>query len=826
MKNNTKSIIGFQSIQHHFIKFESSLILVLFFLLLSFPGVSQYSINGKIEDANHSGVPFANVLLLNKTDSALIKGAVTDGEGHYTLSKVSSGNYFIESYMIGYAKSYTSEIKFGAQQELTLENIILSVDTRKLDEVVIKADKPLYEMEMGKMIVNVQSSITSSGQSVIDVLEKSPGILVNRQSNTFSLGGKDGVIVLMNGKRSRMPMEAVYQMLEGLNAGDIDKIEIMTVPPAKYDADGDAGFINIVMKKAAGVGTNCTVMTNLGYGSGPIVAASLNLSHQAKKFSLFGNYSYNSVTAEQLLNMNRETTTDTQNTISSSESDREANPISHNYRFGMDYFLSSNTIVGGLISGYDSQFKINSYTHSFFDYSVSPDTLVEMERQGNNHWRNLMGNINIQHTFEKGQVLNANLDYLWYDNDNPGYYINDYYDEEGMFLRREENRLSKLTPINMWVAKLDYAMHIGGSVTFESGIKGTWSDLINDVVFEEKKEDDWFVNESYSNYAELTEDILAAFSSLKIEINEHTNLNAGLRFEHTTTKLNTLDEVGVVDRKYGDFFPTLYLARKINDNNLIQFSYGRRITRPTFNDMSPFVLLIDPYTIYTGNTDILPAYTNSIKTDYAYKSLIVLLQYSHDKNAILRHQLQLNPETNIMYIIGDNIDRRETLSSTITMPFGITDWWEMQNNFSANWQLIETEMDEGMYSRSQYGYQINTTQTFRLPKKVTLELSGFYISPVIIGYVNKLSKSFVNFGIQKEFDNDMTLRLACNDIFEKNQTRRETDDSAPFYYSMLYKPDKRIFTLSYTRKFGNKKIKGERKRSVGSAAEQKRVKKN
>jgi len=783
---------------------------------------AQYSINGRIIDTYDYGVAFANVLLLNKTDSTLIKGTVTDADGYYTLSNFGKGNYIIESYMVGFSKAYTSVIQVDEQENLSVEPIILSEVTQELDEVVIKASKPLYEMEMGKMVVNVSSSITSSGQTVIDVLEKSPGIFVNRQNGSFSIGGKDGVIILINGKRSRMDITAVFQMLEGINAGDIEKIEIMSVPPANYDADGDAGFINIVMKKEAGTGTNGSAMINLGYGSGPRAGASLNLSHQAKKLSLYGNYSYNYVESNQLWNDYRQVFNDAESINSSREADRDAERSTHNYRFGLDYYLSKNTILSGLLSGYNNRFQMNSFTNSSFVYSVSPDTLIEIETGEINHWKHLMGNVNLQHTFGKGQVLNANLDYLRYDNENPSYYNNNYYDEDGLFIRTENYRISKDTPINIWVAKIDYSMNISEASTLETGIKGTFSDLINDIVLEEEIGEDWILNDSVSSYADLSENILAAFSSLKINFNERTTLNAGLRYEYTTTYLSTLEEEGVVDRKYGDLFPTLYLSRKIDENNLIQLSYGRRITRPTFNQMAPWVLFGDPYTFFTGNANIRPTYTNSVKGDYSYKSYIFSLQYSHDKDPILRFQPQLDPETNILVWTTDNIDRRETVSYTITFPFQVYDWWEMQNNFSGNWQLIASETDEETYKRSQFGYQFNTTQTFKLPKKFTLELSGFYMSPVINGYFNWLARGFVNLGIQKELNSNGTLRFSINDIFETTQFRWKADENAPFSFEGNIKFDKRVYSLTYTQKFGNNKIK-TRKRSVGSEEEMRRV---
>ncbi|MDF9798512.1 hypothetical protein OKW21_003775 [Catalinimonas alkaloidigena] len=787
-------------------------------------GYSQSSIRGSIYNDQQNGLAYANVLLRNQADSVLIKGAVSDENGHFSLVDVPNGNYFIEYYMIGYTKTYSNPLKIQKKDQLSVGIITLAEDTQELDEVVIKATKPLYEMKMGKMVINVQSSITSAGLSAIDILERSPGVFVNRQNNVFSINSKDGVIVLMNGKRSRMPMEAVYQMLAGMNAGDIEKIEIMTVPPAKYDADGDAGFINIIMKKGNGVaGTHGTFTGSLGHSSGKLANTSINLNHQGRRLSVYANYSLNYTEQLQRWRNRRESENETESVSALNISNRNTERRAHNYQFGFDYLLGTNTIFSGLMSGYSNRFQMEALTYSSFVYAQSTDTLVDLIMLETNQWKHLMGNINLQHTFSQGQVLNANLDYLTYNNANPSHYSNEFYTAEGSFVREEENRISKDTPIDIWVAKIDYSMNIGSSITLESGIKGTFSHLINDVAFEEKEERNWIKEPAYSSNADLTEDILAAFSSLKIDIDDATTLQAGLRYEHTKTYLESLGEGELIARNYGNLFPSLFVSRKLSKDHVLQFSYGRRITRPTFNEMAPFVVFLDPYTFFSGNANILPTFTHNLKADYAYKSFMFSLQYSMDKNVIMRFQPQIDQETNMLIFVSDNIDRRNTFAVTFTLPFPLTPWWEVENNLTANWQMIDTELNGEYYQRAQKGFQANTTHTFQLPAKFTLELAGNYSSPVINGYFNWLARGFVNLGIQKKFNNNGSLRFSCNDIFETTQFRWKTHDSAAFVLDGRMKFDKRQFIITYTQKFGNNKVKGARQRAGASAEEQHRV---
>ncbi|MCC5929209.1 MAG: TonB-dependent receptor [Cyclobacteriaceae bacterium] len=800
------------------------LLLPLLFFLLVTTAFSQGVIQGKVYDSQAKGISYASVLLRNEPDSSMIKGAISDESGTYIFTDIPKGEYFVEVTMLGYAKSYSGAFNFLGKEKGDVAAILLHEEGQKLDEVTVTATRPFFELEQGKMVVNVASSITAAGLSVIDVLDRSPGVMVNRQSNSLSVLGKNGVVILMNGQRFRMPVEAAYQMLAGLNSSDVEKIEIITVPPANYDADGDAGFINIVMKKDnAMIGTNGSLTIGQGYGSGYNGNMSLNLNHQGPKFSWFGILSSTYVDQVAEWEAFRGNNNGFEDIGIDTYTDRFSNRKSINYQAGFDYKLSTNTIFSGLVSGYNNRWEMDAPNITRSNYSISLDTLFRMTTVEVNRWSHIMGNINLQHTFKNGQVLSTNVDYLTYRNSNPSWYNLINYNESNDLIGSEEFRITKVTPIDIWVTDLNHSMMIGKSIAVESGLRATFSQFTNTVVFEEKLKSDWLVDTKFTNDGLLNEDILAAFSTAKIEFDQKTSLNAGLRYENTKTNLTTVSGEKIVDRHYGDFFPSAFLSRKINDDNLLQVSYGRRITRPTFNDMAPFVFFSDPFTFFAGNENILPTYTNTFKTDFSHKSLIFTVQYSSDKNLIAAFQPTLDEEANTMFLRTENIDQSQTVSMMVAFPLKVTSWWESQNNFTANYQKINSNLNDEMYEVDQKGLQMVLTNTFTLPKNYTIELMGYYMSPVIFGYYKALSRGFVNLGIQKDFEKAGVLRLSCNDIFETTQLRWRSFEGADLDIRGRLKFEKRVFMATYTYKFGNSKIKGTRDRKVGSQEEQRRV---
>ncbi|RPA68638.1 hypothetical protein EF405_08640 [Cyclobacteriaceae bacterium YHN15] len=795
-------------------------------LLLSIvsQGFSQGIIQGKVHDAQAKEMSYANVLLWNKPDSSMVKGVISDESGNYIFSEIPKGEYFVEVHILGYAKTHSPVFSFLGTEKNNLPTLILVQEDQNLEEVTVVATRPFFELEQGKMVVNVANSISAAGLSVIDVLDRSPGVMVNRQSNSLSILGKNGVVILMNGHRFRMPIEAAYQMLAGLNSSDVEKIEIITVPPANYDADGDAGFINIVMKKDnAMIGTNGILTIGQGYGSGYNGNMSFSLNHQGPKFSWFGILSATYVDQVAEWEAFRGNNNGFEDIGIATDTDRFSTRKSINYQAGFDYKLSSKTILSGLVSGYNNRWDLTAPNTTKSNYSISPDTLIRMTTVEINKWSHIMGNINLQHTFQNGQVISTNVDYLTYKNSNPSWYTIMNYNESNDLISSEEFRITKDTPIDLWVTDLNHSMKIGKSVSLESGLRATFSKFTNTVVFEEKLGSEWLIDPKFTNDGLLNEDILAAFSTAKIEFDEKTTLNAGLRYENTKTNLTTVSGEKIVDRHYGDFFPTAFLSRKINADNLVQVSYGRRITRPTFNQMAPFVFFSDPFTFFAGNENILPTYTNTFKTDYSYKSMIFFVQYSLDKNVIASFQPTLDEETNTVFLRTENLDQSETVSMMVAFPLKVASWWETQNNFTANYQRVNSELNGEIYEVDQKGIQVVLTNTFTLPKKYTIELMGYYISPTINGYFNWLSRGFVNLGIQKEFEKSGTLRVSCNDIFETSQMRWRSFEGADLEFSGRFKFEKRVFMATYTYKFGNSKIKGTRNRKVGSQEEQRRV---
>ena len=805
-----------------------SLLVIGLIFLVPVGGIkAQAGISGKVSDETHQPVSYANVLLLSAADSLLVKGGISGDDGSFTINGISPGVYVLKIMMVGYADhdsdAFTIESAGGTKD---FGEMVLHEDVVLMDEVQVVARKTLFEQKIDRMVVNVASSITLSGTNVLDVLERSPGVIVNRQSKTISVSGKSGVVVMINGRINYMPAEAVSQLLEGMSSDNVEKIEIITTPPAGLDAEGNAGYINIVLKKNIGDGFNGGYSLGAGYGKGAVGNASINFNYRKGKANLFGGYSYLHEAQDQVFDFYRSIPLDGEQVETRTISDRFPVRNNHMANLGLDYQVSDKFIIGGLLSGYNTKWDMDATNVARLSSDGVLDTIITVENVELNQWKNLGGNINLQYTFAPGKKLSLDGDYLSYLDNNPTQYNNHYEDGEGNFLFENYTRSSKMTPITIRVGKVDYISPVGENIKLETGIKATFSSFTNDVGVEYS--DDglaWVEDPALTAKYSLEEQIAAAYISIAAPIDEKTDIKAGLRYEYTDSNLGSEEEQDIVDRQFGEWFPTFYLSRRLNENNTVNFNYSKRITRPTFNDMAPFVIFLDPYTFFSGNPSVQPAISNNFELGYTYKSVLVSLKYGIEDSTIANFQSTIIEGTNKQLLYSENLKQMKVLSLTFSIPVTPVKWWNMYYNFGGVLQEAQKYDELGLQTYDSGNFNIYTSQTFTLPKSFTLELTGLYVSGGLFGIFQMKPFGSVNLGLQKKFGDDGgNLRLGMDNIFNTMNYRDELNlEEQQEYYAAELQFSQPTIKLTYTRNFGNQKVKGARARETGAEEERKRV---
>lgn len=785
---------------------------------------AQSQIRGVVADVQKKPIANANVSLLNSIDSTIISETVADQEGAYVFRGLLLGTYKLKITAVGYEHLISAAYTIvSAQDDVNAGFLLMTPKRDEMHEVVVRAKKPLFEQKIDRTIVNVRSGITSAGTNVLDVLERSPGISVNRQNGTISMAGKDGVLVMINGKISYMPLNAVIQMLAGMNAANVDKIELITTPPANYDAEGNAGFINIVTVSNPDQGMNGSITGTLGYGKGERAAGSGNFNYRKDRFNLFGDYSFSLDKMDQVFSYFRKAQQDGNILQNATISDRNTSQRNHLARLGFDYQLSRRTSLAGLAGMYDNKWSMDAINNNATFLNGVKDSAMKIANDEINHWKHYMGNISIQHQFTENQKITANIDYLYYHDNNPVNYFTNVFEKSGELVSSEQSRSGKETPIRIWVGSIDYARKFNARVRMEAGVKGSSSNFENNVLIENFVQGQWFTDPSLSAEHVLNEDIAAAFTSFNINPDSKTEVKAGLRYEYTNSELADATGKTLVDRNFGKLFPSVFVTRKFDKNHSIGLSYSRRITRPTFNDMAPFVIFIDPNTFYSGNPALKPAIGDIIKADYTYKKYLLSFAYSHTHDAIARYQTRIDPATNKQIFASENFNNVKSISITVSFPVSISNWWTMQNNAVASWQQVTSDVDDQKLQLKQKTIRINSAQTFTLPADFSVELSGFYQTESMFGTAKLEPYGMINAGVQKKLGKGK-LRFGIDDIF--NSMIWETSVRIPeqnLDAITNYKFTQRVFKLTYTRTFGNDKLKEKRSRTTGSEDERGRV---
>ncbi|WP_428660447.1 TonB-dependent receptor domain-containing protein [Runella sp.] len=796
--------------------------LVAAMLLLSTALFAQSPVRGKVsgEIREKSGkpLPFATVLLLKAKDSTLVKGAITSETGYYEVENVAEGRYLIAANMIGYQKTYSSPFDISATAAIVQVPVIqVNESTQTLQEVKVIAKKPFVEQQIDRMVVNVENSIVSAGGTALEVLEKAPGVTIDRQNDRLQLKGRQGVMVMIDGKLQQISMQDLMNMLQSMPSDNVEKIELITNPPAKYDAAGNTGLINIVLKKNKNFGTNGNYTLGAGVGVYEKLNASLGLNHRNAKINSFGNVSLFHARFKNTQSIDRTIAYKDQITYLDQNSPRVGNPQNLSFRAGLDFFVSKKTTIGVLASGFLNQFKMNGISSTdFLDKNLALTGRFATDAYNYNKLNNYTGNLNLKHDFGKGRELSADADYSYFDG-NSGNDLNTiYYDPKDAITNKDIVRNVMPSTIGIAAAKVDYIQPLKKG-KFEAGAKSSIVNSDNDMRFETQIDNQWILDPSRSNRFKYKENINAAYTNFSTKLDKRTQLQLGVRVEHTHSQGNSVTLNSIVDRNYVNLFPSVFVSRQLDTNNVLNVSYSRRIDRPNYRNLNPFQFFLDPLTFQQGNPNLRPQFTNSFQVTHVFKGMFsTTLGYSRINDVIADQIPKQIPAENKTYVTTENLDHQDSYNVTFSIPVTIKKWWTMQNNVSAFYNRYRSFYYGADLDLGQFGATVFVTNNFTLPKGYTAELGGFWNSPTQYNIMAVKAQGQINAGLAKSLWNrKASIRVNIQDIFFMNRFAG-TVKYQDLNFTVNSRWESRQVRVSFTYRFGNQNVKAARQRSTST----------
>src|SRR5438552_5291336 len=572
-------------------------LLLVFLLGLSFIGYAQTNtgkISGTVIDGNAKTIESSTITLLYSKDSSVVKMSFVDKNGHFEFENIPEGKYLVSVSAVGHQKGYSEIFEVTPEKNsIELKTIELVPQTKELTGVTVSARKPLIEQKIDRTIVNVDAAVSNVGATALEVLEKSPGITVDKDGN-ISLKGKQGVQVYIDGRPSYLSGQDLVNLLRNMSATQLDQIEIMTNPPAKYDAAGNSGIINIQTKKNKQVGFNGTATAGYSQGKYWRTNESLNMNYRNGKFNAFMNYGFNKNYGFQELTIHR-TYLHPDKSVDALFDQVAFMPrsgSSNNLKFGLDYFVDKKTTLGFLASGFiDPEHQLNYNTSYLKNAGNFVDSIVYSTSDTRDKWKNGSLNLNFRHEFDStGRELTADLDYSKYLSTNNQLFINASFNPNGT-KRGQTDLLGDLpVDINIYSAKMDYTHPLKKQAKIEAGVKSSYVNTDNKANYFNLAGVDWQIDYDKTNRFQYKENINAAYVSFNKQYKK-LGVQAGLRFENTNYKGYQLGNAqhadSVFNNNYITLFPTFFFSYSINDKNQFGLNLGRRIDRPAYQDLNP-----------------------------------------------------------------------------------------------------------------------------------------------------------------------------------------------------------------------------------------------
>lgn len=783
------------------------------------------SISGIITDEKGMPLPMTNVLLFAAADTSMVKGEITADDGSYSFSNIPPQTYFIETSFLGYKVFRSPQFELQRGQAFEMASINLEAESEILNEVQITAERPMIEVQPDKTVFNVDGSINATGNTALELLRKSPGVIVDNNDNII-LSGKNGVEIYIDGKPSYLGAADLAAQLRAMQSSEIDAIEIITNPSAKYDAEGNAGIINIRLKKDKSLGANMNLTSGYSYGSRSKYNVSTNFNYRNKKSNLFGSASFNDGTHISWMNLYRIQS----NTLFDEKTTSSRDGAYISGRIGTDFFLSKERTFGFLVNGYwnDRNWQNNSYTPITDLNSNQLISILDASSQNDGIRKRLNANVNYKFDNGNGKSWSVDADWGVFANDTKSFQPNTYLSEDGNTVVSQRNfRFFTPTNIDIYTIKTDYAQPLGKG-TLSAGAKFSWVRTDNTFEYFNIEDGNDVLDMDRSNNFVYDENINAAFISYNATFGKF-DIYGGLRGEHTHSNgalsaQRNFDNSNVT-RDYFNLFPSGGITYNPNRKNQWRINYSRRIDRPSYQDLNPFEFRLSELSYSRGNPFLQPQYTNSISLAHTYNyRLTTSLTYSHTSDFFAN--ISDSTEVSRTFLETINLDYQRVISLNVSYPFSVTDKWSTYTSVTGYQTQNKADLGQGRIvdlkaTVASFYHQ----STFKLPRDFSLEVSGWYSSPSIWGAVYKTESIYsLDMGIKKSFANGRAnVKLSVTDILNTTPWRG-IQEFAGFYVDASGGWESRQirFNLSYL--FGNDQVKKSRKRQIGLEDEAGRVK--
>lgn len=790
-------------------------------------------ITGQVKDINGKAISAATIMLQSAKDSLLVKTAVSNSKGEYEMLQVKPGRYFVTSSVVNMQKTSSAVFEVKENEMVTAPAITTQPVAKSLEGVTVSTKKPIVEVKADKTILNVEGTINAVGQDALELLRKSPGVMVDKDDN-LSLAGKNGVQVYIDGKPSPLSGPDLASYLKSLQSVQIEAIELITNPSAKYEAAGNAGIINIKLKKDKTIGTNGSVNAGYNIGTYGKYNGGIALNHRNKKMNLFGNYNFNTSLNEMNFKLYRE---QGDSIFDQTQRILNHNKYGHNFKAGADFFINKKSTIGFMLNGNIAETMTE--TAGPMDIIYKPTNtvsrLLKASSENDSKRNNVNTNINYRYAVTGGSELNIDADYGVFKIRSNQFQPNDYFDASGNNkLYSNVYRMISPTDINIFSVKADYERNFykgrlgfGGKVGFvKTDNDFRRFDVYGSNEVYDKDKSNRFeytenINAAYVNYNRAFKGFMVQFG-LRMENTVSDGKSTGLKYNNNTGNYENYDSS--IHRTYTDVFPSAAIT--FNKNPMSQFgiTYSRRIDRPAYQDLNPFEFKLNDYTFMKGNTQLRPQYTNSFGLTHTYKyKLNTQLNYSHVKDIFT--QLPDTTEGSKSFLSKRNLATQDIVSINISYPFQYK-WYSFFVNvnsyyskYQANFGGGDRKVDLDVFALSFY-----MQNSFNLGKGFKAELSGFYNSPTIWqGTFKSIAMYSIDGGLQKTiFKGKGNIRAAVSDIFRIMKWKGNSNFSGQFTEASG-RWESRQFKLNFTYRFGNSQVKAARQRKTSIEEENKRT---